>query len=35
MSERKSTATEQYAHVLLFACPLCERPLSATCLSEQ
>jgi hypothetical protein len=35
MSERKSTATEQYAHVLLFACPRCDRPLSATCLSEQ
>ena len=24
---------EQYAHVLLFACPNCERPLVATCVS--
>jgi hypothetical protein len=35
MSERKSTTTDQYAHVLLFACPRCDRPLSATCLSDQ
>jgi hypothetical protein len=35
MNERKSTTTEQYAHVLLFACPRCDRPLSATCLSDQ
>jgi len=27
--------TEQYAHVLLFACPVCERPLSATCVSTR
>jgi hypothetical protein len=25
--------SEQYVHVLLFACPICERPLSATCVS--
>jgi hypothetical protein len=35
MSERKSTPTEQYAHVFLFACPRCDRPLSGTCFSEQ
>jgi hypothetical protein len=26
---------EQYAHVLLFACTLCGRPLSSTCLSTR
>jgi hypothetical protein len=26
---------EQYAHVLLFACPVCQRPLSATCVSTR
>jgi hypothetical protein len=26
--------TEQYAHVLLFACPRCNRPLSSTCVSS-
>lgn len=27
------STNEQYTHVLLFACPVCERPLSATCFS--
>jgi hypothetical protein len=27
------STSEQYAHVLLFACPACERPISATYLS--
>jgi len=27
--------TDQYVHVLLFACPACDRPLSATCLSTR
>jgi hypothetical protein len=26
---------EQYAHVLLFACPHCERPLAAVCVSAK
>lgn len=26
---------EQYAHVLLFGCPQCDRPLVATCISEK
>lgn len=26
---------EQYAHILLFACPVCERPLAATCVSTR
>jgi hypothetical protein len=26
---------DRYAHVMLFACPQCERPLSATCLSTK
>jgi hypothetical protein len=26
---------EQYAHVLLFACPQCDRPLAATCVSAK
>jgi hypothetical protein len=28
-------ATEQFAHVLLFACPQCERPLASACASKQ
>lgn len=27
--------TDQYVHVLLFACPNCDRPLAATCLSTR
>lgn len=27
------STSEPYAHVLLFACLVCERPLSATCVS--
>jgi len=27
------SSTEHFAHVLLFACPLCERPLASACAS--
>jgi hypothetical protein len=27
--------SQKYAHVLLFACPLCERPLSSACASTR
>lgn len=27
--------SETYAHVLLFACPVCERPLSSACASSR
>ena len=26
---------EQYAHVLLFSCPVCEKPLTAACVSTR
>ena len=35
MREHNAKNTEQYVHVLLFACPECDRPVTACCVSEK